>query len=110
MFFYTLADVIIINDSDSYDFMIGNISDLPDGGNSNMLVILATNSQNSLPTDLFDNYYELEESEGQNLVEINNFNYDPTINDNPQDTENNWPFGGVDNDPNLSNSIVVNPQ
>lgn len=115
-FYVVFADIIVgdFDDSNYYNSMIelNNIADLPDGGNSINSFITEFNSENSINIILVDDTYQFEESRQiDNIVEINPYNYNPTFNDYPldmKDNADNLPFGGLNNDPALSESVLTN--
>jgi hypothetical protein len=115
-FYVVFADIIVVDfdDSNYYNSMIelNNVADLPDGGNSINSFITEFNSENSINTILVDDTYQFEESRQiDNIVEINPYNYNPTFDDYPldmKDNADNLPFGGLNNDPALSESVLTN--
>lgn len=79
----------------------GNISDLPDGGNSYSLIISDNYPENNIPTIIVQDEYQLEGfRERDSYIEYNPYNDDPTRESYPldmEDNENNLPFGGSEN-------------
>ncbi|GIW66380.1 MAG: hypothetical protein KatS3mg095_0278 [Candidatus Parcubacteria bacterium] len=114
-FYFVFADIIIGDffDNNYFDQMVemGNISNIEDGGNENSFIILETYPENFEEVQLINNLFQLEESNGEELVNLNEYNNDPVFNDLPldvQDNEEKLPFGGLNNDPNLE--LIEEPQ
>ena len=110
-FYFVFADIIIddFNNNDDQMINMGNIANMPDGGNEGGFIILETYPENSIPTELIDDLYELEEQRKEENIVLISENYFPTEDSLPNDTDNEGnPFGGTDNDPDLM--YVVIPQ
>lgn len=113
---WVLADIIIEDtQNNNYNEMIeiGNISDLPDGGNSYHQIVSGSYDENHQPTENFNAANQLETTEKDLIISADrNQNFESTQSSFPLDmsNEDNLPFGGYDNDPNLLISPLIVPE
>jgi hypothetical protein len=118
---WVLADIIIEDAQNNnyniinYNEMIelGNISNLPDGGNSYHQIVSGSYDENYQPTENFNAANQLETTEKDLIISADrNQNFESTQSNFPLDmnNEDNLPFGGYDNDPNLLISPVIIPE
>jgi len=113
---WVLADIIIEDTQDNnYNEMIelGNVYDLPDGGNSYHQIISGSYGENYQPTENFNAANQLETTEKDLIISADrNQNFESTQSNFPLDmnNEDNLPFGGYDNDPNLLISPLILPE
>ncbi|GIW65999.1 MAG: hypothetical protein KatS3mg094_518 [Candidatus Parcubacteria bacterium] len=109
--YFVFADIIFedFNNNDDQMINLGNIANIEDGGNERDFIILETYPENSMPTELINDLYELEEQRREENIILISDNYFPTEESLANDTDNEGnPFGGTDHDPELMNVIIVN--